>query len=129
MNGIDKFLVYLSAAIVADFGVLTFTVRKRIPRPYMKLVLVAILVTAAGMIFARITYGKALPWWIFYGIPVIFTFVVPPLVLRMSLKELGFYIPLAILLAPAIHICFSFFFGWHDYMPLFYVPWISDLLK
>jgi len=58
------------------------------------------------MIFARITYGKALPWWIFYGIPVLLTYLFTPVALRMTYRELFIYIPLAILMGPAIHIFF-----------------------
>jgi hypothetical protein len=129
MNGINQFLVYMVAAMVVYFAVLTFTVRKRSPRPYIKLFLLALIVTVGGMIFARITYGKELPWWIFYAIPVLLTYIFPPVILRMSRHELLIYIPLALLIGPAIHIFFSFFFGWHEYMPLFYIPWWRDLIS
>jgi hypothetical protein len=55
------------------------------------------------------------------------TFVLPPLVLRMAKGELLVYVSLALLMGPAIHIFFSFFFGWHEYMPLFHVPWWKEL--
>ena len=129
MNNINQFLVYLLAAMVVFFAVLTFTVRKRSPRPYLKLLLLTLIVTAGGMIFARVTYSKALPWWIFYGIPVLMTYLFPIAILRMSRKELLTYLPLAILMAPAIHIFFSFLFDWHQYMPLFYVPCWRDLIS
>lgn len=129
MNGINQFLVYMLASMVVYFVVLTFTVRKRTPRPYIKLLLLAFIVTAGGMIFARITYSKELPWWIFYGVPVLLTYLFPPAILRMTWHELLIYIPLAILMAPIIHIFFSFFFDWHQYMPLFYVPWCGNLIS
>jgi hypothetical protein len=129
MNGINQFLVYMFAAMMVYFAVLTFTVRKRTPRPYIKLILLTIIVTAVGMIFARTAYGKELPWWIFYGIPVLLTYLFPPAILRMSRYELLIYTPLAVLMGPAIHIFFSFFFGWHEYMPLFYIPWFLDLIR
>lgn len=128
MNGIKQFLVYMVVAMIVYFAVLTFTVRKRSPRPYVKLLLLTLLVTAGGMIFARITYGKELPWWIFYFIPVLVTYIFPPLILRMSWHELCVYVPLALLMGPTIHILFSFFLGWHQYMPLFYIPWWRDLI-
>jgi len=129
MNQISQFLVYLFVAMVVYFVVLTFTVRKRSPRPYLKLLLITLIVTAGGMMFARYTYCKALPWWIFYGIPVLMTYLFPMAILRMTRKELLLYIPLAILMAPAIHIFFSFLFDWHQYMPLFYVPWWHELIS
>jgi hypothetical protein len=110
------------AAMIVYYSVLTFTIRNRSPRPFIKILLLTILVTAGGMIFARITYSRSLPWWIFYSIPAILTYLIPPLILRMSWREILRYTPLAILMAPAIHIFFSFFIGWHEYMPLFYIP-------
>ena len=36
---------------------------------------------------------------------------------------------MAFLMAPAIHIFFSLFVGWHDYMPFpFYIPSLMELL-
>lgn len=129
MNGINQFLVYMLVSMVVYFVVLTFTVRKRTPRPFIKLLILAFIVTAGGMIFARITYSKEFPWWIFYGVPVLLTYLFPPAILRMNWHELLIYIPLAILMAPIIHIFFSFFFDWHQYMPLFYVPWCGNLIN
>jgi len=121
-NGIGKFLVYVLVALIVFIGVLVFTLRARSQRPVFKILLLALIAVVGGMTFARITFGVGLPWWIFYGLPALITFVLPPLVLRMSGKELSLYLLLALLMSPVIHICFSFFFGWHDYMPLFYVP-------
>ena len=53
----------------------------------------------------------------------------PPILFRMSGRETGRYILMAVLMAPAIHVFFSFFVGWHDYMPLFYMRSIWDLLR
>ena len=128
MNDIGKFLVYMFAALIVFAAVLLLTIRKRIQRPYFKIIILALIVVVGGMIFARITYGKGVPWWIFYGLPAFFTFVLPPMVLRMSKRELLFYIPVSILMGPVVHVFFSFSFGWHDYMPLFYVPWWHELL-
>jgi hypothetical protein len=47
----------------------------------------------------------------------------------MNLEEMGRYVPLAVLMAPAIHVFFSVFVGWHDYMPFpAYVPSLLELL-
>lgn len=126
-NDIGIFLINMFVALLAFIGVLIFIIRDRSPRPVFKLFILALIVVVGGMTFARITFGTGLPWWIFYGLPALITFVLPPLVLQMSKRELLFYAPSAMLMAPVIHICFSFFFGWHDYMPLFYVPWWREL--
>ena len=127
-NGIGIFLVNVIVALVVVIGLLIFTLRARSQKPVFRILLLALLVVVCGMLFARITYGKGVPWWIFYGLPALVTFVLPPLILRMSGRELLLYVPLAIMMSPVIHIFFSFFFGWHDYMPLFYVPWWHELL-
>lgn len=129
MNGINQLLVYMLASMVVYFVVLTFAIRKRSQRPYVKLLLITLIVTVGGMLFARYTYSKELPWWVFYGIPVLMTYLFPMSILHLSKKELLHYVPLAILMAPAIHIFFSFLFDWHEYMPLFYVSWWHDLIS
>ena len=128
MNEIEKFLVYMLFALIVFVLVLLFTLRKRPKQPVFRIVLLSLIAVVGGMTFARITYGKGVPWWIFYGIPAFITFVLPPIVLRLTKRELIFYIPVILLMAPTIHTFFSFFFGWHDYMPLFYVPWWRDLI-
>ena len=121
-HGLGKFFVYMSAALLVFVMALVFTLRKRSKRPVFTILVLALVAVVGGMTFARITYGKGVPWWIFYGLPALVTFVLPPLVLKMAKRELAFYIPAALIMAPIIHILFSFFLGWHDYMPLFYVP-------
>jgi hypothetical protein len=128
MNDIVKFLINMLVALIVFVSVLLLTMRKRTKKPVFKIILLSIIAVVGGMIFARITYGKNLPWWIFYGIPAFVTFVLPPLVLRMKKSELLFYIPVAIIMSPVIHTVFSFFFNWHDFMPVFYVPWWHEIL-
>ena len=128
MNEIEKFLVYMLFALIVFVLVLLFTLRERPKQPVFRIVLLSLIAVVGGMTFARFTYGKGVPWWIFYGIPAFVTFVLPPIVMRLTKHELKYYIPIIVLIAPTIHVFFSFFFGWHDYMPLFYVPWWHDLI-
>jgi hypothetical protein len=127
-HSFGNFLVYMGVAVLVFITVLIFIVRGRSHRPTFKILLLALICAVGGMIFARVTYGRGMPWYIFYGIPVFLTYILPPLVLQMSKRELLFFVPLALLMAPAIHIFFSFFFGWHDYMPLFYIPSWHELI-
>lgn len=128
-HGLGKFLVYMAAALLVFVIVLVFTLRKRSKLPVFIISVLALVAVVGGMTFARKTYGKGLPWWIFYGLPALVTFVLPPLVLKMSKRELVLYVPLALIMAPIIHVLFSFFFEWHDYMPLFYVPSWRELFE
>jgi hypothetical protein len=127
-NGIGIFLINVLVALMAFIGLLFFILRGRLQKSIFRILLLSLIVVVCGMTFSRITYGIGVPWWIFYGVPALITFVLPPLVLRMSINELRLYVPLAIIISPVIHIFFSFLFGWHDYMPLFYVPWWHDLI-
>lgn len=127
MNNIGIFLVYMFVALLVFVAVLIFTLRKRPQLPILKIVILSLIAVVGGMTFARITYGIGVPWWIFYGLPAIVTFVLPPIVLRMPKRELLLYIPLSLIMAPVIHTFFSFFFGLHEYMPLFYVTWWREL--
>jgi len=43
-------------------------------------------------------------------------------------KELAHYLVLAFLSSPAIHVAFSLFLGWHEYMPFLPVPSLKQLL-
>lgn len=63
-------------------------------------------------------------WWIFYGVPALATFLVPPIVFRMSRAETASYVAME----PAVHVFFSVFVGWHDYMPWFCVRSFWDLV-
>jgi len=128
-HGLGKFLVYMAAALWVFVIVLVFTLRKRSKLSVFIISVLALVAVVGGMTFARKTYGKGLPWWIFYGLPALVTFVLPPLVLKMSKRELVLYVPLALIMAPIIHVLFSFFFEWHDYMPLFYVPSWRELFE
>ena len=125
---IDIFLINMFVALIVFIRLLFISLRGRSQRPVFRILILALIVVVCGMSFARITYGMGVPWSIFYGLPALTTFVLPPLVLRMSIREILLYVPLAIVMSPVIHIFFSFFFGWHDYMPLFYVPWWHELI-
>lgn len=91
--------------------------------------MLTIVVVICGMLFAR--YGHIifrLPWWIYYGLPALMTFFLPPLSLRMNRAETSRYVPMAILMAPAIQVFVSLFIGWHDYMPFpFYIPSLEQI--
>ena len=47
----------------------------------------------------------------------------------MNGRELARYLPLAMISAPLIHVLFSFFLGWNEYMPFIQVPSIQALLE
>jgi hypothetical protein len=79
------------------------------------------------MVFAKYGVLTGWPWWIYYGAPALLTWVLPPLVFNLNRKQIVRYLILAFLVAPIIHVLFSFFLGWKEYMPFIPVPAIWEL--
>jgi hypothetical protein len=132
MPDIARFLIFMAAAFLLFLAVLSFVTRKRTARPGTALLLsLATIVVVAGMIFARYAHLwlPTLPWQIYYGLPALITLTLAPLALRMSRTEIAQYVPMAFLMAPLIHVIFSLFVGWHDYMPFpLYIPSLAEFL-
>jgi hypothetical protein len=133
MPDLERFGVFIVAAFVLFFSVVLWIVRRRPARPSLEsLFALAIIVVPVGMLFARYSHlvFHNLSWAIYYGVPALTTFLLPPLWLQMSRREVALYVPLALLMAPVIHVVFSLFVGWHDYMPFpAYIPSIAELLR
>jgi hypothetical protein len=133
MPDLERFGVFIAAAFILFLGVVLWIVRRRSERPSLKsLLTLAVIVVPCGMLFARYSHlvFRNLSWVVYYGVPALTTFLLPPLWLRMSRREIVLYVPLALLMAPVIHIVFSLFVGWHDYMPFpVYIPSIAELLR
>jgi hypothetical protein len=132
MSDIARFIIFMVVAAAVFVAVVLVTTRRRVKEPEIwVLLLLAFIVVVLGMLFAR--YAHIFfqpPWWIYYGFPAVTTFLLPPAVLRMTRREVIQYIPLAVLMAPAIHVFFSLFIGWHDYMPFpFYIPSVGELAQ
>lgn len=83
---------------------------------------VALVVVVVGMCFAKFGATIGLPWPVYYGIPAATTLALPPLAFRMQRTEIAWYLMLAFVSSPAIHAVFSFFVGWHEYMPFWHIP-------
>ena len=128
-TGWQRFSVFSVVAFAVFASVLRLALRNRNASVWPRIFVADVLIVFGGMLFARFTYGLGLPWWIFYGLPALATFLGPPVLFRMSWHETAKYVSMAVLMAPAIHVFFSFFVGWHDYMPLFYVRSVRDLLR
>jgi membrane protease YdiL (CAAX protease family) len=110
-------------------GVLVVAIRPRGDRPWARIVGLACVVVIGGMVFARWGQNTGLPWFVYYTLPALLTLLAPPLVLRMTAREAVPYLLMAVLMAPAIHVFFSAFLDWHDYMPFFDVPSLADMFR
>jgi hypothetical protein len=132
MNDMARFAVFMLVAAMVFIAVLLFVTRKRAHPPHRGLLaFTTFVVVVLGMLFARYSHiFFRPPWWIYYGFPALSTLLLPPAVLRMRREEFLRYVPMAVAMAPAIHVFFSLFIGWHDYMPFpFYVPSLVELVR
>jgi hypothetical protein len=125
----QRFSVFVAVSLVVFIAILWFVTRHRTARPRMAPVLaVAGIVVVGGMLFAKFGNNAGFPWWIYYPVPALVTLALPPVTFAFSGKELAQYLVLAFLSSPAIHVVFSFLFGWHQYMPFIPVPSLQELL-
>lgn len=124
-----RFWIFVFVSLVAFVAILRFVTRHRSERPRGATVLVvAALVVIGGMVFAKYGNNIGLPWWIYYTVPALATLLVPPIVFRLRGSELAWYLVLAFLSSPVIHVVFSFLLGWKEYMPFIPVPSWRELL-
>jgi hypothetical protein len=123
-----RFGIMILASLGAFYGIVRIALRGRPASPSPRLLgLVSILVVVGGMLFAKAGAAGGWPVWLYYGAPAAVTWFLPPLAFRMTGKELGVYVILAILIAPAVHTVFSFVLGWKEYMPFLPVPSFGEL--
>ena len=124
------FPVFIVASCGAFFAILRIALAGRREGPPRATVLsVASVVVVGGMVFAKL--GAALGWpvAVYYGLPAVLAWALPPRAFRMNGTELARYLPLAMISAPIIHVLFSFALGWNEYMPFIQVPSMRALLE
>jgi hypothetical protein len=128
MSGHLRFVAFIVVATCVFVLILHVVLRSRSQRPsWTRLLITAIVVVAGGMIFAKVGQNNGLPWWIYYTIPMLATVLVPPVVFRMTRYETPAYLVLAFVSSPVIHVLFSFFLGWKEYMPFIEIPALWEL--
>jgi hypothetical protein len=124
-----RFSIFILVSLFVFFFILRFVTRNRAKRPsFVSVAVVALIVVVGGMIFAKFGNNVGLPWWIYYTVPALATLLLPPIAFKLSGKELWLYLLLAFLSSPVIHVLFSFFLGWHEYMPFIPVPSLQSLI-
>ena len=128
-TGSLHFGVFMLVSLVAFLGILRLALRKRPVQPgAFQTAWVSILVVVGGMLFARFAAASRLPPTVYYGIPAALTLLLPPVVFRMRLREFAGYGLAAAVTSPAIHLLFSLFLGWNEYLPFWQVPSLRELL-
>lgn len=129
-SDLQRFAVFVVVSLLVFVAILRFVTRHRAHRPrWLAVLAVAFAVVVCGMVFAKFGNNAGLPWWIYYTVPALATLVLPPVAFRFSGSELAQYLVLAFLSSPVIHVAFSFFLDWHEYMPFIPVPSLRQLLS
>jgi hypothetical protein len=117
------FLVFIAVSLAVFIGILRWVLRARSSAPPAGIViLVALVVVVVGMCFAKFGANAGVGWPIYYGVPAATSLLLPPLALRMNRREALWYVALAFASSPAIHVFFSVFVGWPEYLPFWHVP-------
>lgn len=124
-----RFPVFIIASYLA-FGVIIYFVlrKKEVKTLFTQILTIGLIVVVGGMIFAKVGQNSGWPWWIYYPVPMLLTVFLPPFYFRMKGREIVEYLILSFFSAPIIHLVFSFFLGWHDYMPFIKVPSIWEII-
>jgi hypothetical protein len=125
-----RFSIFILVSLAVFFFILRFVMRHRVKRASLPAIaVVSAIVVVGGMIFAKFGNNAGLPWWIYYTVPALVTLLLPPIAFKLSGQELWSYLLLAFLSSPIIHALFSFFLGWHEYMPFLRIPSLKSLIS
>jgi hypothetical protein len=124
-----RFGVFILITFVVFMAILRFVTQQRSESVSLPLSFgIALIVVVGGMLFAKLGQNAGWAWYIYYTVPALCTLLLPPLALQFSTREVWQYLILAFLSSPVIHVLFSFFLGWHEYMPFIRVPSLQELL-
>ena len=109
------FPIFVAAAIAAFWSVLHFTLCARVTPPsHRAFFTLSLIVVVGGVLVARHGAASGWPAWLHFGLPAALTWVLPPVAFSMRGRGVARYVPLALLIAPAIHLAFSLLLGWGE---------------
>ncbi|MDX1428808.1 MAG: hypothetical protein R3282_00915 [Rhodothermales bacterium] len=118
-----RFPVFVLVSYVIFGAIICLVLRRSRPAHLIRSVLwIGLIVIVGGMTFAKFGQNAGWPWWIYYTVPMLLTVLLPPVYFKMGRREVLEYLILSFLSAPFVHLFFSFFVGWKDYMPFIQVP-------
>ena len=122
------FPIMMLASFALFYLVIRIVIGKREFNEKIKSILIlSLLVVVIGMLFGKYGAQMRLKWWIYYPVPMLMNVLLPPIILKMSLRKTILYLFLSFLSAPIIHALFSFFLGWSEYMPFWDIPFIGEM--
>ncbi len=122
------FPLMILASLILFYLIIRLVVgKKRFKAKIRTILVLSLFVVVVGMLFGKYGAQMGLPWWIYYPVPMLMTVLLPPVVLKMNFKRTILYLFLSFLSAPVIHVLFSFFLGWAEYMPFWEIPFVGEL--
>jgi hypothetical protein len=123
-----RFYSMMAASLVVVGAALAWTLRRREGGlPWPRIAVVAAAIVIGGMFWGRIGADRGLPWTLCLLPPMAATLLVPPLAFRMTARETATWILLAALSGSVVHVLFSFFLGWKEFMPIWDVPSLREV--
>ena len=124
-----EFITLTIVSIVTIILIVRFVLKTREHNPLLKFknIFLLVFLEITCMIIGKYGANINLYWWIYYSIPLLLTVFVPTIYFKMNRSEVTKYLSLTFLSAPIIHILFSFFFGWKNYMPFIKIPSIWEI--
>ena len=118
INTISHFPIMILASLLFFFIIIRIVIGKQeFADKKRSIFLLSIIVIIVGMLFGKYGANWGLEWWIYYPVPMLINVLLPPLILKMNIKKSILYLSLSFISAPLIHVFFSFFLGWTEYMP------------
>jgi hypothetical protein len=123
-----EFATLTIVSIIVVISIMRYSLKSREINPMQdyKNILLFIVLEIICMLLGKYGANWELPWWIYYTVPMILTMFFPIIYFRMRSREILTYLILTFISAPLIHIIFSFFIGWKNYMPFIRVPSIWE---
>ncbi|MEP6712545.1 MAG: hypothetical protein ABJA37_09025 [Ferruginibacter sp.] len=130
MNPFWHFLIMMAFSFLLFILIISLLLKqKEFALKRTRIFFLALIVVVVGMFFGKYGATAGLPWWIYYPVPMIVTVLLPPISLKLNSRKTILYLILSFLSAPFIHVFFSFFFGWKEYMPFWNIPFIDSLVQ
>ncbi|MCX7773883.1 MAG: hypothetical protein N2376_12300 [Clostridia bacterium] len=123
-----RFLVMVAVTYLAFLCVIRIVLGSQYKAKSFLINIVGMITVYGSLLVTRYGNFLKLPVYLYYIIPLLLTVFLPPLSLKMKSDQTLKYFAFSILAVPIIHLIFSFFFGWGEYLPFLKIPSLWNIL-
>lgn len=123
-----RFIVIAAVTYLAFLSVIRLVLGSQYKAKSFFINVIGILTVFGSLLVSLYGNFLKLPVWLHYVLPAVLTILLPPLALKMKSDHILKYLIFSVLAVPAVHIFFSFFFGWNDLTPFIRIPSLWQLL-